>query len=101
MDLAQFEKLETAVAALLKAFTHVKSDNQQLSQRVQDLEETLASQQQEMARLQSAQTELQQLRSHLQLLRQEREIIQQKLRQMLSTIKWLEEHTHIKGDARA
>jgi predicted RNase H-like nuclease (RuvC/YqgF family) len=101
MDLARFEVLETYVTTLSSAFAQLQEENQQLGDRVQQLQQTLLVCQRELEQLRSEREELLQLRTKMQALEQERNIIQQKLQQMLSTIEWLEERTRLDGDRQA
>jgi chromosome segregation ATPase len=101
MDRERFENLEAHVVSLVEAFARVKEENQQLRQNVKQLQETLRAQQQELERIRPDQEELTHLRTVLQTFRQERDVIRQKLEQMLSTIEWLEGHSHMDEGIKA
>lgn len=100
MDLTRFEVLETHVVTLVEAFAHIKEENTQLGQRVHQLQQELSERQKELEQLQTEREALLQLRTGMQVLQQERDIIQQKLKQMLSTIEWLEGHTRMDHDIK-
>lgn len=99
MDPARFEVLETRIKALAESFEQAQAENRQLRQQVDHLQQTVATQQQTLDQVQRERDDLSQLSETLQILRQEREVIQQKLRQMLATIEWIEEHTALSGEA--
>ncbi len=107
MDLARFEVLETRIKSLAESFEQAQVENRQLRQQIGHLQQTIATQQQTLAtqqqtleQVQRERDDLSQLGETLNILRQEREVIQQKLRQMLATIEWIEEHTTLSGEAR-
>jgi DNA repair ATPase RecN len=100
MDRERFTALEAHVTNLVEAFARVKAENKRLSQNVKQLQEALRTQQQEVERLQPEQEELMHLRAVMQTFQKERELIRQKLEQMLSTIEWLEGHTHVDGGTK-
>ncbi len=101
MDLARFDVLERRVKVLAESFHHVQAENRQLRQQVDHLKHTVAAQQQTLEQVQRERDDLSQAREALDGLRQEREVIQQKLRHMLTTIEWLEQHTAISSASQA
>lgn len=101
MDRERFEALEAHVTSLVEAYARVKAENKRLSQNVKQLQDALRTQQREVERLQPDRAELTHLRTAMQTFQKERDLIRQKLEQMLSTIEWLEGHTHVDGGTKA
>lgn len=101
MDLARFEVLEQRVKALAELFDRAQAENRQLRQHVDRLQQTVTAQQQTLDRVQRERDDLAQTRDALQRLQQEREVIQQKLRHMLATIEWLEQHTAMSQESHS
>jgi len=101
MDLARFEVLEQRIKALAESFERAQADNRRLRQQVDHLQHTVTAQQQTLDQVQRERDDLLQTRDALSRLRQEREIIQEKLRHMLATVAWLEQHTAMSDDSHS